>query len=151
MNREQILIVRDVFLNSIGGIVVGYLPWLFLTLLMQGNVSDVVGIIGVISAIGIGNLFPLKVFHQRMEQLPNGRGATILFTLLIAVGIPIAWFLLPDVQTTTNSLEYALVIAARVLIIAAFPTVGAALNMIRMTPSGFKRSGQERESANGRK
>lgn len=137
--------VREVFFSSMAGLVVGYMPWFYLAGLMQGQGPESVGVMGVISAMVVGNLFPLNTFRQRMEQFSDGKVATILFTLFIAMWLPIALFILfmlPEAPTT-NLLGFGMVVMARVLLIIAPPPIGVALITLGRSRFGLKRSGYE--------
>lgn len=135
--------VREVFFSSIGGMMVGYMPWFFLAGLMQGQGPESVGVMGVISAMVVGNLFPLNTFRQRIEQFTDGKVATILYALFIAMWLPIALFMLfmlPEAPTT-NLLGFGMALMARVLLIIAPPPIGVALITLGISRFGSKRSG----------
>lgn len=145
MIREHIITVRNVFISSIFGLGAGYMPWMFLAALMQGQGTEGVGVAAGVSGLVVGTLFPLSDFHRRMKKFSNGSVATVLFTLFLAVWLPLAlfvWFVLPDMPTT-DALGFAMAMMARTFLIITPPPIGAALITLGMSAFGFKRRTSE--------
>jgi hypothetical protein len=119
-----------------------------LAALMQGQGTEIVGVFAEISALIGANLLPLKVFHHRMKQFSDGRTATILYTLFIAVWLPISLYLLsilPNAQTTSDELGFLMYVTTRVLLIVLPATLGSALIVLITSKVGLglKHSGNE--------